>query len=156
MREEVNQAIGPDQAPSHRFHSNKCPYTMAWIYEMMRHLTPSPLLLPHRTTQQIEFNNCVIPAGVTVYFNVWEVKFLRHIKSQRLLTILLPSNPFYQKDYNDVRLTALLHERFIKRIAILHIQLLLRLSAILKQWNKFLFELPNNDTVDLVSFGNLA
>jgi len=73
MREEIKREIRPDEDPTFRLHSSKCSYVMAWIYEMMRHCSPSPMLIPHQTTQQVEFDNCIIPAGVTVFFNVWEV-----------------------------------------------------------------------------------
>ena len=73
IREEINTVVSPSEEPSYRLHASKCPYTMAWIYEMLRHCTPSPLILPHSTTQKVKFINCEIPAGVTVYFNAWEV-----------------------------------------------------------------------------------
>lgn len=72
----MNSVVLSSEAPSFRIHGNKCPYTIAWLYELMRHCTPSPLLVPHKTTRDVEFGGCFIPKNVPVYFNIWQVSRL--------------------------------------------------------------------------------
>ncbi|CAK8697268.1 unnamed protein product [Clavelina lepadiformis] len=70
--EETQFLVTFNDDPSLRCHGARCPYTQAWIYELVRHTSLVPLLLPHATTKETILNNCCIPKGTTVYFNVWQ------------------------------------------------------------------------------------
>ena len=49
------------------------PYTMAYIYEILRHTTIVPLAFPHATTGEAKINQYVIPKGTLVLPNLWSV-----------------------------------------------------------------------------------
>ena len=69
----MENVIGPDEEPSFRLHSGKCSYIVAWIYELIRHVTPTPLLLPHLTSKNVVLADCFIPKGTLIYFNSYQV-----------------------------------------------------------------------------------
>nr|XP_026696068.1 cytochrome P450 1A1-like [Ciona intestinalis] len=68
IREEIDRL--ETSMFSLRHHGDVCPYTQAWLYEVLRHISVSPLLVPHYTVKQVEVNGTMIPAGVVVLFNV--------------------------------------------------------------------------------------
>uniref|UniRef100_H2YGB8 Uncharacterized protein n=2 Tax=Ciona savignyi TaxID=51511 RepID=H2YGB8_CIOSA len=69
IRDEVSRVVAPKGQITLRHHGDECPYVQAWIYEVLRHTSLAPILLPHYTTKEVTLNGVRIPAGVVVIFN---------------------------------------------------------------------------------------
>lgn len=60
MRKEVEEQIG-DKIPDQKDKPN-CHYINAFIFEILRHRTMAPMLLPHKTTSDVTISNinCIL------------------------------------------------------------------------------------------------
>uniref|UniRef100_A0A8C5QS94 unspecific monooxygenase n=1 Tax=Leptobrachium leishanense TaxID=445787 RepID=A0A8C5QS94_9ANUR len=66
IHQEINQVIGRNRSPCVEDRA-RMPYTDAVIHEIQRFIDLLPLGIPHKVTQDIEFNGYVIPKDTTIY-----------------------------------------------------------------------------------------
>ncbi|KAI1788653.1 cytochrome P450 [Ganoderma leucocontextum] len=67
---EIDEVIGPDQLPDFS-HREALPYVNAVLKECTRWHTVVPLGVPHRATEDDEYNGYFIPAGAVLIANAW-------------------------------------------------------------------------------------
>ena len=82
---ELDAVVGPNRLPDFGDRDSLV-YINAIVKEALRWFTIVPLGMPHRTLEDDEFRGYFIPAGTTVYGNVWCVclsSFLRITVSVR-------------------------------------------------------------------------
>ncbi|KAH7915214.1 cytochrome P450 [Hygrophoropsis aurantiaca] len=72
VHEELDSIVGNERAPTFADES-KLPQLQAFMMESMRWRPVVALGLPHRATEDIIWENYVIPAGTTVYGNHWAI-----------------------------------------------------------------------------------
>ncbi|KZT37243.1 cytochrome P450 [Sistotremastrum suecicum HHB10207 ss-3] len=70
--EEIENVIGSDRLPEVG-DMEKLPYVNALIKEVLRFHPVAPLALPHRVTQDDEYEGMRIPGGSTVIVNLWSI-----------------------------------------------------------------------------------
>ncbi|KAM5542455.1 hypothetical protein V8D89_003914 [Ganoderma adspersum] len=68
--EELDTAIGPDRLPEFS-DFDRLPYVRAFIKEVMRWHTVTPMGLPHATVDDDEYDGHFIPSGTIVNVNMW-------------------------------------------------------------------------------------
>ena len=69
----MDAVIGPTRLPDFK-DQNSLVYVNALIKEAMRWHTVVPLCVPHMTMADDELNGYFIPAGTTVFANIWYVR----------------------------------------------------------------------------------
>ena len=69
-QEELDRVVGNERLPelSDREH---LPYISALINELLRWSCPAPLGIPKRVMEDDVYNGYLIPAGATVFENIW-------------------------------------------------------------------------------------
>ncbi|KAG0706215.1 cytochrome P450 [Suillus ampliporus] len=72
VQAELDAVIGRHRAPT--FDDQKSlPRLNAFISEALRWRPASPIGIAHRTTHEVVWENCCIPAGTTVYGSAWSI-----------------------------------------------------------------------------------
>ncbi|XP_077971010.1 cytochrome P450 2U1-like [Styela clava] len=69
---EVLATLGGKGVPSME-HRDKMPYTCAFIQELMRHKTLTPLSVFHKNNEETNINGYTIPINTTIVPNIWAV-----------------------------------------------------------------------------------
>ena len=72
VHEEICKIIGTERQARIE-DMTSMPFTMAYIYEILRHTTIVPLAFPHATIGEAKINQYVIPKGTLVFPNLWSV-----------------------------------------------------------------------------------
>ncbi|KAI3600344.1 cytochrome p450 [Moniliophthora roreri] len=72
-REEVDRVVGSDRLPTFE-DEEQLPYVMACIKELLRCRPPTPLGVPHRSSEDTFYNGYFIPKGTLVFGNVWAMQ----------------------------------------------------------------------------------
>ncbi|KAF9264300.1 cytochrome P450 [Marasmius fiardii PR-910] len=71
-REEIDRVVGTDRLPS--FHDRESlPYVDALMSEVWRWGVPTPLNIPHYSTQDDIYNGMFIPKNTIVFANIWAI-----------------------------------------------------------------------------------
>lgn len=70
--EELDAAAGAGGLPGME-HQESLPYLHATILEIMRYRTVLPLGLPHKASQDVELDGCLIPEGAQVIGNIYAI-----------------------------------------------------------------------------------
>ena len=71
-REELKVAVGEDGLPGME-HQGRLPYLHVVILESMRYRTVGPLGLPHKATEDVEFEGYLIPRDAQVLGNIYAI-----------------------------------------------------------------------------------
>ncbi|KLO05947.1 cytochrome P450 [Schizopora paradoxa] len=71
-QEELDRVIGTDRLPTCEDRDNLT-YVNAMCMEVLRWGVPGPLGVPHRTTEEDEYQGYRIPAGTLVLSNIWGI-----------------------------------------------------------------------------------
>uniref|UniRef100_A0A8C5R4M3 unspecific monooxygenase n=1 Tax=Leptobrachium leishanense TaxID=445787 RepID=A0A8C5R4M3_9ANUR len=66
IHQEIDQVISRNRAPCIEDRA-RMPYTEAVVHEIQRFIDLLPLGIPHKVTQDVEFNGYIIPKDTTVY-----------------------------------------------------------------------------------------
>ncbi|EEB99019.1 hypothetical protein MPER_01370, partial [Moniliophthora perniciosa FA553] len=69
-REEVDRVVGSDRLPTFE-DEEQLPYVIACIKELLRCRPPTPIGVPHRSSEDAFYNDYLIPKGSLVFGNVW-------------------------------------------------------------------------------------
>ena len=69
-QEELDRAVGSERLPELSDQDN-LPYISALIKELLRWTCPAPLGMPKRVMEDDVYNGYFIPAGATIFENVW-------------------------------------------------------------------------------------
>ncbi|KAK1235556.1 hypothetical protein PQX77_001209 [Marasmius sp. AFHP31] len=69
---ELDRVVGPHRLPT-LDDLPELPYLRALIQETHRFRPVAPLILPHATTAPDEYKGYLIPAGTTIFINVWGI-----------------------------------------------------------------------------------
>ncbi|EJF57353.1 cytochrome P450 [Dichomitus squalens LYAD-421 SS1] len=69
---ELDEIVGQDQLPDFS-HQKSLPYVNAVMKECSRWHTVMPLLVPHRSIKDVEYNGYLIPAGSVLIPNAWSM-----------------------------------------------------------------------------------
>ncbi|KAJ8463881.1 hypothetical protein ONZ51_g9969 [Trametes cubensis] len=69
---ELDTVVGPHRLPDHEDRP-QLPYMAALIKELMRWHITVPINIPHKTTRDTELSGYRVPAGTTVFVNVWQI-----------------------------------------------------------------------------------
>ncbi|XP_015783248.1 cytochrome P450 2J6-like [Tetranychus urticae] len=72
IRDEIKQTIGLNRQPEN-VDRKEMPFTMAFIYEALRHSSLVPLNSPRRATEDTKLGGYSIPKDSLVIFNFWSV-----------------------------------------------------------------------------------
>ncbi|XP_039248587.2 cytochrome P450 2U1-like [Styela clava] len=72
IAKEIENILGEEGVPSME-HKDEMPYTCAFIQELMRHRTLSPLTVLHKTNEKAILNGYTIPKNTTIAPNIWAV-----------------------------------------------------------------------------------
>jgi len=75
---EIDRVVGTDRLPTFEDKEN-LPYVQALCAEVLRFATITPFGLPHYTTADDEYKGYHIPAGTTVFANIWEMTKSRQL-----------------------------------------------------------------------------
>jgi len=70
--EELDRIIGNERLPT-LMDQDRLPQTMAWVLETFRWRPVTAGGLAHKSTKDIIWNGCVIPAGATIFGNTWSI-----------------------------------------------------------------------------------
>lgn len=70
LQKEVDGVIDRSRLPTIE-DQPKLPFVMAFIYEMMRFTSFSPLTIPHSTTTDTSINGYKIPKNTVIFINQW-------------------------------------------------------------------------------------
>ncbi|CAL5034701.1 unnamed protein product [Urochloa decumbens] len=73
LQAEVRSSIPKGQEAITEGNLTRMPYLKAVIKETLRLHPPSPLLLPHQSLEDCEIDGYMVPAGATVFVNVWAI-----------------------------------------------------------------------------------
>ncbi|KZT37256.1 cytochrome P450 [Sistotremastrum suecicum HHB10207 ss-3] len=71
-REELDRVVGTDRLPNIDDAEN-LPYVNALIKEVLRFHPVAPLAVPHRVTEDDEYDGMRIPKGSTIVVNIWSI-----------------------------------------------------------------------------------
>ncbi|KAI9695551.1 MAG: hypothetical protein M1820_008564 [Bogoriella megaspora] len=71
-QKEIDAVVGRNRLPGWEDRSN-LPYIAAMINETHRWASATPLAFPHATSQQDKYRDSIIPAGATVFGNVFAI-----------------------------------------------------------------------------------
>ncbi|ESK86303.1 cytochrome p450 [Moniliophthora roreri MCA 2997] len=72
-REEVDRVVGSDRLPTFE-DEEQLPYVIACIKELLRCRPPTPVGIPHRSSEDVFYNGYFIPKGSLVFGNVWTMQ----------------------------------------------------------------------------------
>uniref|UniRef100_A0A3P8S4V4 Cytochrome P450 1A n=1 Tax=Amphiprion percula TaxID=161767 RepID=A0A3P8S4V4_AMPPE len=72
LQQEVDKVVDRSHVPSIE-DQPALPYVMAFLYEVMRFTSFTPLTIPHSTTTDTSFMGYVIPKNTVVFINQWSV-----------------------------------------------------------------------------------
>ncbi len=67
---ELDAVVGRDRLPDFS-DSPSLPYINAIVKELLRWHPAAPLGFPHRSVEDGEYNGHLIPAGATIFVNIW-------------------------------------------------------------------------------------
>ncbi|CAL5017498.1 unnamed protein product [Urochloa decumbens] len=73
LQAEVRSSLPKGQEAITEDNLTRMPYLKAVIKETLRLHPPSPLLLPHQSLEDCEIDGYMVPAGMTVFVNVWAI-----------------------------------------------------------------------------------
>ena len=71
-QKEIDAIIGREGAAK-ASDSTRMPYIQACIHEIMRHVSPTPMAVPHSTIRDTSIYGYDIPKGTLVFFNLWSI-----------------------------------------------------------------------------------
>jgi cytochrome P450 len=71
-QEELDRVVGKDRLPEFSDKTD-LPYIDAVVKEVLRWSPPLPISLPSKVTQDDVYRGYFIPAGATVFSNIWAV-----------------------------------------------------------------------------------
>ncbi|KLO10803.1 cytochrome P450 [Schizopora paradoxa] len=71
-QQEIDQVVGTDRLPTFDDKKN-LPYVQAVCAEVLKHAVITPLGLPHLSTSDDNYKGFNIPAGTTVFANIWKM-----------------------------------------------------------------------------------
>ena len=72
VQQEIDSVLGSDRLPCLRDRA-RLPYTEATLHEIQRFSSLLSFTIPHRTTEHATFRGYDIPAGTTVFANLWSI-----------------------------------------------------------------------------------
>ena len=72
LHRELDDVIGPERLPELSDRPN-LPYLDAFLTEMVRIVSETPLAIPHSTTRDTTLAGFFIPWDVTVFVNLWAI-----------------------------------------------------------------------------------
>ena len=71
-QQELDAVVGSERLPDFSDRPS-LPYVNAIVKELLRWHPATPMGVPHRTLADDEYNGYIIPAGATVFVNIWYV-----------------------------------------------------------------------------------
>ena len=71
-QEELDRVLGGERLPDFSDQDN-LPYISAIVKELFRWGCPVPIGVPRRVTEDDTYNGYFIPAGATIFANIWFV-----------------------------------------------------------------------------------
>ncbi|KAK5994481.1 Cytochrome P450 monooxygenase CLM2 [Cladobotryum mycophilum] len=69
-QEEIDRVIGTDRLPQFEDRDN-LPYIESIVKETLRWLPIGPLAVPHKTSEEMEYNGYTIPSGAMIMPSIW-------------------------------------------------------------------------------------